>query len=251
MIEARRPSEQAVPPRVIVRLYSQTFVDFDRTTGVCLIPFLNRPFLFHVIDTLVSAGAKEIQFVGFSSAAYEMVLGNGERWGVRFVFGEAEKDSTESTTKQFAAHALPFSSGTGETTEPLRVDSPELYLTAQRSVMRASLADYLTVERELLPQVWCHRNVTLHPSVKLEGPVLIGENTRVAAGVTLGPFTVIGANCYIDRNSSLRDSCVFPNVYVGEGLDAHGLIIDSNTVHNIRLNAKLQIKDDLVVGRFP
>lgn len=54
------------------------------------LPFLNRPFLHHLADTLVDRGIEEIEFVGGTDVrSYAALLGNGERWGVTFRFVES------------------------------------------------------------------------------------------------------------------------------------------------------------------
>lgn len=116
--------------------------------------------------------------------------------------------------------------------------------------MQDGLADSLTVEREVGKSVWVGRNVRIHPSANIDGPVVIGENTRVGAGVYLGPYTVIGANCVLGRNSFISASSVMPNLFIGEGLAIAQAIVFGNRLFNVRLGASIHVADNLVVSQI-
>jgi NDP-sugar pyrophosphorylase family protein len=217
-------------------------------------PFLNRPFIYHIVETLLDLGIREFEFCCHSDAsAYRKVLGDGERWGAKFRF-ETESSLHSETEgfedcQVFSANAIPFSSESP--TRMLRIDSPNSYLSSQQNAMSRNLSSMLTVERQLRDDIWVGRNVSIHPSALLNGPILIGENTRIASGVTLGPYAVIGSNCLVDRNTSIERATVLPNIYLGEGLQVTDSIVFPETIVNARLGVGLPIKDSLIIGSFP
>ncbi|MDG1874815.1 MAG: hypothetical protein P8J27_12950 [Mariniblastus sp.] len=220
----------------------------------CLIPFLNRPFLYHVVEALLETGIREFQFCGMNDITpYRRILGDGQRWGAKFRF-EAQSTQemvTENFHSQrvFSSNTIPFSSKTS--TQMLRVDSPRYYLDSQQRIMSENLASMLSVERQLRDDIWIGRNVSIHPTALLNGPILIGENTRIASGVTLGPYAVVGSNCLIDRNTSIERATVLPNLYVGEGLQVNDSIVSSSAIVNARLNVELPFSNRLIISSFP
>ena len=220
----------------------------------CLIEFLNRPFLHHVVETLIQHGFWKFEFhCEGSLIPYRTQMGLGERWGVEFKFAKdnnlAFGESQPNDAHVFGGHSLPYSSK--EQGGLLRIDTTEHYLQAQRQALTIRAESMLTIERQQAPSVWVGRNASIHPSAIVRGPVLIGENSRIGSGAVLGPNTVIGSNCMIDRNTSIGESTVFSNVYVGEGLSISDSIVSKGGVVNIRLGAELAIQDDLLVGQFP
>jgi NDP-sugar pyrophosphorylase family protein len=71
------------------RLYPQPFPGSAESVGP-LPPLLDRPFLQHVVESVIVAGASEIDLVlGESSRAVKDLLGNGSRWGVSVRYHEA------------------------------------------------------------------------------------------------------------------------------------------------------------------
>jgi NDP-sugar pyrophosphorylase family protein len=233
----------------------QDFPEFDDCS---LIPFLNRPFIYHVVETLVERGCRVVEFFcDHDISRHRKILGDGERWGVEFHFHESPAPFAEEAgpdlgvRRSVTAHTLPFSSENQTPRQMIRVDSPRAFLESQEAAMKMDFSSRLTIEQCLRDGVWVGRNVSIHPTVTLEGPVLIGDNTHVSAGAHVGPYTVIGADCLIDRNTSVTRSTVLPNVYVGEGLDVIRSIVSSQRILNVHLGTNLPVSDGLVLGRFP
>ena len=229
---------------------------FAEGTSSSLLPFLNRPFIHHLVDALVERGVRKIEFVSDESLdKYQESLGTGERWGAEFQFCLRESSAKVPHQKKadvsLAAHSLPFSSTASFSQDVLRVDSADHYLAFQHAIMSDDMSRMLTVERHLGDDVWVGRDVSIHSTARLRGPLLIGEHSRISAGVVLGPNTVIGPNCLIDRKSMVIGSTVFPNVYLGEGLDFLDSIINQRQIFNVRLNTSLNVDDDLILASFP
>lgn len=228
------------------------------------IPFLNRPFLHHVVERLAGRGVKHIRFVcEQSKEAYVKLLGTGERWGLSFEFTSVDAgqtagiDDAASTSQRFlqpgflslASHSLPLSTKINPTQKMIRVDSPTEFIGSQIAVMRKQMSQYTTIERDLGGQVWVGRSVRIHRSAKIEGPVLIGDNTRVGPGVHLTPFSVIGPDCVIGRNTTISKSTVMEGLYVGESLQIHNSIVFAEKIRNVHFDATIQVNDPLLVSR--
>lgn len=53
----------------------------------CMLPLVDRPFIQHVVESLVAAGIKDIHFiVGDRGYVLEAFLGDGRRWGATFTW---------------------------------------------------------------------------------------------------------------------------------------------------------------------
>jgi hypothetical protein len=122
------------------------------------------------------------------------------------------------------------------------------YLEANRLVLEGRFPIPLLTAREVQPGIWISRNVSLHPSAKLEAPVFVGENCRIGEAAQIGPLAVLGRDCVLDRQSMVRESVVLPGSYVGEALDLENAIVDRGKLINITLGAELAIGEEFLLG---
>jgi mannose-1-phosphate guanylyltransferase / phosphomannomutase len=103
---------------------------------------------------------------------------------------------------------------------------------------------------ELRPGVFMGEGAELHPEARVEGPVVIGDNCRVEAGVRLGPYTVLGTNVRIRDDADLERSVVHDNAYLGEGVRLRGAVIgrSSDLRRAARVEEGVVIGDECFVG---
>jgi NDP-sugar pyrophosphorylase family protein len=127
-------------------------------------------------------------------------------------------------------------------------ETPAALLDAQRQVLDRRLDRLLINGVERQPGIWLSRKAALHASVRLSSPVYIGANARIERGVSLGPHAVIGANSIIDAHTSVRNSLVTGETYVGQGLELDGVIADRNLLVHSRLETELVVKEDFLLG---
>lgn len=68
------------------------------------------------------------------------------------------------------------------------------------------------------------KNVTIHPTAIIEGPVHIGDHSVIGVGAYIRPYCIIGKNCLIGhateiKHSILGDNVVLPHYnYVGDSI---------------------------------
>lgn len=229
----------------------------EHPTDCSLVPFLNRPFLHHVVDRLNERGIQSIKFICRpGTAEFQDCLGDGSRWGADFhyfapaAYAEYSRTSSTFDAVSVASHALPPADARQESVGLLRVDSPQSFLESQLTVMQCGFESLLTVETEIAPAIWAARNVRIHPSAKIEGPILLGENVRVGPGVIIGPGSVIGSGCVLGRNSCITKSTIMPNLFLGEGLRVSRSIVFDSRIYNVRLGTSIAIHDRLLVSRI-
>nr|WP_241735346.1 NDP-sugar synthase [Anoxybacillus flavithermus] len=79
--------------------------------------------------------------------------------------------------------------------------------------------------KEIAPDVWIGERVNIAQEVKLEGPILIGDDVRIDAYATLGPYTVVGSRSVISKYASLKRSIVWSNVYIDEHSELRGAVV--------------------------
>ncbi|WP_028306908.1 sugar phosphate nucleotidyltransferase [Desulfitibacter alkalitolerans] len=71
----------------------------------------------------------------------------------------------------------------------------------------------------------------------VKGPVLIGENCRIGAGVRLEPYTVLGDNVVIEDEAAIKRTVIWNNVYIGKKSSLSGALIGN----------KVTIKDNVTI----
>ena len=295
----------------------------DRYPSV-LLPVADRPFLQHVVESLVEQGVAEFHFVlSHLPEKVEALLGDGARWGARFVhhlardperpyrrlasmdlgpadgpillvhgdrllavpIGEAPPDPpvafchglddvetgdasawtgwawvrpewlrqapTDADEAGFAESFMERLGEGGRVVEsgaPLSVRSFSDILESQARLLSKDFPAAFPAGREVEEGVWLCRNVSLHPTARLEPPVYVGQNCRIGAGASLGPNAVIGHDSVLDARCVVRDATIFPGSYVGEALELEGSIVDRNVLINVEIGASVSIVDDFILG---
>ncbi len=58
-------------------------------------------------------------------------------------------------------------------------------------------------------------------------PAVIGERSHVAAGAEVGPYAVLGEDCFVDEKATVRNSILWDRVRVGRGANVEGAILAS------------------------
>jgi mannose-1-phosphate guanylyltransferase/phosphomannomutase len=97
---------------------------------------------------------------------------------------------------------------------------------------------------ELREGVWIGEGADLSPDALVEGPLLIGENSRVESGVVLRPYTVLGNDVVVKADAQIERSVVHDHVYVGPSVRLRGAVIGNSS--DIRDSAR--IDEGAVVG---
>jgi hypothetical protein len=132
----------------------------------------------------------------------------------------------------------------------LSVRTFEEFLEANWAVLEKRFPNLMLGGREAGDGIWISRNVSLHPTARLTAPVYLGENSRISAGVQLGPRVVIANNCLVGQSSMLSDTVVFGGSYIGESLELTNAIVDRNRLVNVSVGAAITIADNFILGSF-
>ena len=93
-------------------------------------------------------------------------------------------------------------------------------------------------------QIYLEDGVKLGSDVFLEGPIYVGRGSRIGADVYLGPYTILGPNCQIENQASLKQSILWPGVQVGARSQLRGAVC----ARNVRLESKVELYEGSVLG---
>lgn len=107
-----------------------------------------------------------------------------------------------------------------------------VYRQAHKDVLDG-LVDVKIDLPQIQPGVWVGQGTQIDSSVKLEAPVMIGENCRIGRETIISPHTTIGDNVVIQEKASLKQPVIWSNVYVGSKAELRACVVCNNsTIHN-------------------
>lgn len=88
---------------------------------------------------------------------------------------------------------------------------------------------------EIRKGVWVQEGASIDPKARLVAPVVIGKGCRVAAGATVGPYTLLGDRTQVARGATLKNCILFESVSVGEKVHLTNCVIgpDGRVKENI------------------
>ena len=104
------------------------------------------------------------------------------------------------------------------------VGTLEAYLRAHQDI----LDDKVQVSMEgypLRPGVWLGKGTDIHPTARVEGPAIIGDNCHIGAGAVIGEYCTVAPNVRIGDNASLQHAVVHDHCYLGEGVRLDGCVL--------------------------
>lgn len=131
----------------------------------------------------------------------------------------------------FSQHLFPHLLGMGKPLYGCVLDgywcdigSLEQYRQAQHDLLsgRVNLPLFGTEEKK---GIRLGRGCVIHPTARIEGPVMVGDYTTVGANAYLGPGTVVGSRCFIGERASLKASVVWDGVYIGHRAELRGAVV--------------------------
>ena len=104
------------------------------------------------------------------------------------------------------------------------VGNTDAFLQANRDV----LARRVQVELpgfELRPGVIIGEDVEVHPTARIEGPALVGDNSRIGAGAVVGPYAVIGSNVLVEDGTRVTQGVVLDRAHLAQNSQVRGGVL--------------------------
>ena len=110
----------------------------------------------------------------------------------------------------------------------LDMGTPEKYLRLNYDLLlletKSSLIDDLSKDK-----VYYDREVAIHPSAEIAGPVVIGSRCRIEPRVYIKGPAVIGPDCHLEEGASIERAVLWTGVNIGAGASLKQCIVGSNT----------------------
>lgn len=129
------------------------------------------------------------------------------------------------------------------------VGTLEAYVRAQHDVLDEQVELDIPGFR-LREGIWLGEGSELHPSAKVEGPVVIGDYCRVEAGAHLREYTVLGSNVRVSQDCFIHRAIVQDNTYLGPSVSLRGCVVgrSSDLRRGARCEEGVVLGDDCFVG---
>jgi mannose-1-phosphate guanylyltransferase/phosphomannomutase len=98
--------------------------------------------------------------------------------------------------------------------------------------------------------VWLGEGSEIHPSAKVEGPVIIGDYCRVDANAHLREYSVLGSNVRVGEDAFIHRAIVQDNAYLGPGVRLRGCVVgrSSDLRRGARCEEGVVLGDECFVG---
>jgi mannose-1-phosphate guanylyltransferase len=92
----------------------------------------------------------------------------------------------------------------------------EAYRQAQYDVLSGRVRVKVPGEKRG-ESLWVGENAQIHPSVALEGYVVVGRDAVVGRDVSLSGDVTVGTDCWIRPNATIKRSILLPGASIGDG----------------------------------
>ena len=103
---------------------------------------------------------------------------------------------------------------------------------------------------QLRGNIWIGEGVDLDDLDQIDGPAFIGNNCRVAAGASIGPHSVLGANSTLRERARIERSVIEAGTHIGRSAIVEGAIVGRSCdlrTHS-RLHEGVAIGDEVTIG---
>jgi len=129
------------------------------------------------------------------------------------------------------------------------VGTLEAYLRAHQDILDEKVRVHLE-GFPLRPGVWLGKGAEVHPSARVKGPAVIGDNCNVGEGAVLGEYCVLGPNVRVGDNASLERSVVHDNTFIGAAARLEGCVVgrSCDLRQGVRCEEGVVLGDEIFVG---
>jgi mannose-1-phosphate guanylyltransferase / phosphomannomutase len=94
------------------------------------------------------------------------------------------------------------------------------------------------------PGLWVGDNTYIHPTARIDPPVIIGNNCRIGAKVHLEAGTAIGDNVTVGAESDLERPIIWNGVMLGEEVHLRACVV----ARGVRIDRRAHVLEGSVVG---
>lgn len=90
--------------------------------------------------------------------------------------------------------------------------------------------------KEIEKGIWIEDGVEIGKNTKLSSPVYIAENSSIKDNVNVNAYSIIGPNCDIGNDSSLKKSILWKNSKLGSSTHCRGTVVCNDVELKSRIN---------------
>jgi mannose-1-phosphate guanylyltransferase len=120
----------------------------------------------------------------------------------------------------------------------------EAYRQAQYDVLSGKVRVKVPGEKRG-KTLWVGKNARIHPSVSLEGYVVVGKDAVIGRDVVLAGDVTVGTDCWIRRGATVKSSILLPGSSVGDGAYLEDCIVG----HGYDVRASETIRGGALIRR--
>lgn len=104
--------------------------------------------------------------------------------------------------------------------------------------------------KKIAHDIWVGRDVEIDPDARIKGPIIIGNFARIKKGAEVSEYSVIGDNCLIEENASVKKSVIFHNTVIGRKCELRGAIVGKRCVlgEGVSIYEDAVVADDCTIG---
>nr|MBA2714723.1 NDP-sugar synthase [Rubrobacteraceae bacterium] len=179
-------------------------------------------------------------------------LSNLANTGIYVLEPEALKYIPEGTFFDFAEDVFPRLLEAGEKFVGYEGDfywsdigNLEAYRAAQHDALSGRVRRLRIPGEQRSKDIWVDQGVRLHPTVALEGRMVLRQDAFIGRGATLIGDVTVGRNCRIQPGATVKRSILLPGSSVGGGAYLEGCIVG----HGYKVRAGEQIRGGALVRR--
>ena len=77
--------------------------------------------------------------------------------------------------------------------------------------------------------ICCDKDVVIHPSARIDGPIIIGSNTVISQRAYIKGPAVIGSDCHVGEDASIEQATLWSGILIGAKTTLRQCIISSDT----------------------
>ena len=94
------------------------------------------------------------------------------------------------------------------------------------------------------------QDVQISGSARVKPPVILGNWIQFGRGVHAGPNIIVGDNCMIDSGTTIRNSIVLGNTYIGCNLEISGKICVGNHLIDPETGIRIDVANESVLSEM-
>ncbi len=130
------------------------------------------------------------------------------------------------------------------------IQSLDDYWESNKHILKGYFKGIIIPGKELQKGIWIGRKTRIHPNVKMESPLLIGDYCKIRKESIIGEKTIIGNNVLVDQNAFVKESIILDNSYIGSHTEIKESIVWKKYLLNVPRFVKTFVMDDFILGNM-